>query len=150
LEKLGNQLISSGDGYYVTKSETGYQIMLYHYCHFDKLYCMNFNTNISLEQRYDVFINTYNKEFTFTLKGLESGTYSIKRHVLNQQYGSAFDRWVDMGAPKTLTAEETLYLKHISIPNQHMSEVSIEGSLVITADLAPHEVRLYEVVPKRR
>ena len=149
LGKLGHTLISQGDGYFFTKSSTGYQLLLYHYCHYDRLYCMNQHANIDLENRYNVFLEQSPIELKFILNDLEKGTYKVRKYQLNRQHGSSYDKWVEMGAPKQLTSEEISYLKASSLPKLQIGEVRIEEDYILTANLEPHEVQLYEIIPQK-
>ncbi|MFJ7975782.1 helix-turn-helix domain-containing protein [Peribacillus sp. NPDC096379] len=148
LNKLGSQLVAKGDGYFITKSSSGYQVMLYHYCHFDKLYSMRFNTNIDLVNRYNVFSNQYIKDKQVKIKGMEPGKYLVKQHILNRQHGSAYDQWVKMGAPSKLSLEDVEYLRSKSIPDRVVQEIILADAedLVLNAEMTPHEVRLFEIM----
>ncbi|WP_160720535.1 GH39 family glycosyl hydrolase [Bacillus sp. USDA818B3_A] len=149
LGKLGNQLIAQGDGYFLTKSSRGYQLLLYHYCHYDRLYCMNQHANIDLENRYNVFLNQSPIEIKMVLNEFKKGTYKIKQYQLNRQHGSSFDKWVEMGAPEHMSEEEISYLIHSSVPKLQVSEVRIEENYIITATLEAHEVQLFEIIPQK-
>ncbi|MDR4946068.1 GH39 family glycosyl hydrolase [Neobacillus cucumis] len=149
LGKLGNQLVSQSDGYFLTKSSNGFQLLLYHYCHYDRLYCMNQNANIDLQNRYNVFLDHNPIEMKFILNDLKKGTYKVKQYRLNRLNGSSFDTWVKMGAPNQMGADEISYLKDASVPGLHISEVRIEEDYILTANLEPHEVQLYEIIPQK-
>jgi xylan 1,4-beta-xylosidase len=143
-------LIAAGEGYFMTKSRMGYQIILYHYCHYDRLYCMNQHANIDSKNRYNVFLDRDDIQVKLTLSGLEKGTYRIKQHQLNRDHGSAFDKWVEMGAPEILSPEDINYLTYTSVPKKHISEVRIENDCILNTILQPHEVQLYEILPQRK
>jgi xylan 1,4-beta-xylosidase len=149
LGRLGNQLISQGDGYILTKNSKGYQLLLYHYCHYDRLYCMNQHANIDLENRYNVFLNQNPIEMKFFMNELKKGTYKVRQYQLNRQYGSSFDKWVEMGAPELMNQEDIDYLIHSSIPKLKISEVRIEEDYILSTILGAHEVQLFEIVPQR-
>lgn len=149
LGKLGDQMIAAGEGYFITKSPKGYQMILYHYCHYDMLYCMNQHANIDIKNRYKVFLDRDEIQLKLILSGLEKGSYKIKQHRLNRENGSAFDKWVEMGAPESLSPEEINYLRYSSIPNRHFSDVRIENDFILNTNLQPHEVQLYEILPQR-
>ncbi|MBT2654025.1 helix-turn-helix domain-containing protein [Bacillus sp. ISL-18] len=149
LGKLGNQLVSQGDGYILTKNSKGYQLLLYHYCHYDRLYCMNQHANIDLENRYNVFLNQNPIEMKFIMNELKKGTYKVRQYQLNRQHGSSFDQWVEMGAPELMNQEDIDYLIHSSIPKLQISEVRIEEDYILSTILGAHEVQLFEIVPQR-
>lgn len=149
LGRLGNQFIASGEGYFVTKSSTGYQIILYHYCHYDRLYCMNQHANIDLTNRYNVFLDTDDIRITLNVGGLEKGSYKVKQQKLNRENGSGFDGWVGMGAPSRMDQEEIEYLKRSTVPKKLVREVRVEEDFIIEETLQPHEVQFIEIIPQR-
>ncbi|WP_066056763.1 GH39 family glycosyl hydrolase [Robertmurraya korlensis] len=149
LGKLGDELLASGDGYFVTKNSRGYQILLYHYCHYDRLYCMNQHANINLIDRYKVFLDKDDLRMTLQVTGLDKGFYKIKQHKINRESGSSYDQWVEMGAPIQMDKEEVDYLMHSSVPNKFIREVKVDGELILEETLQPHEVQLIEIFPQR-
>lgn len=74
------------------------------------------HSGISLTNRYDIFRNNFDKNIHITLRGLKESYYEIKEYTLSRTHGSAFDTWVEMGAPEHLTNAETEYLMDKSIP----------------------------------
>ncbi len=146
LNKLGNNKISSGPGYYITSNTRGYQLLLYNYCHFDPLYCSMDHSGISSTDRYGIFQNTENKTMQLTLTGLKYSKYKIIERTVNRSFGSAFDAWVDMGAPENLTKENVEYLKSKSIPHYHEMVEVIKDSYTLQRSLSPHEIKLIEIV----
>lgn len=90
LSKLGGELIQKGEGYFVTKQEDSYQIILYNYCHFDKIYGAGDISRIDEHSRYNVFNNT-NKCINLNLEKINLGDYLVKEWTLSRDKGSAFD-----------------------------------------------------------
>jgi xylan 1,4-beta-xylosidase len=149
LGKLGDGLVTSGEGYFVTKSSKGYQILLYHYCHYDRLYCMNQHANINLSDRYNVFLDKDDIRMNLQVLGLEKGIYKVKQHKISRENGSSFDQWVEMGAPIRMDEQEVEYLKNSSVPKKYVREVRVDGELILEETLQPHEVRLIEILPQK-
>jgi xylan 1,4-beta-xylosidase len=110
---------------------------------------MNQHANIDLENRYNVFLDQSPIEMKMVLNEMKKGTYKIKQYHLNRQYGSSFDKWVDMGAPEHLSEEEINYLIHSSVPKLQISEVRIEEEYILTTTLEAHEVQLFEIIPQK-
>jgi xylan 1,4-beta-xylosidase len=149
LGKLGEQLVAAGEGYFITKNRKGYQIILYHYCHYDRLYCMNQHANIDRTDRYNVFLNKDSIQMKLTLNGIEKGNYIVKQNQLNRKNGSAFDKWVEMGAPEQMNIEEMEYLRSSSVPKKLVKEIRMEEGYIIEETLQPHEVQLIEIVQQK-
>lgn len=145
LNKLGNINIASGEGYYITSSKKGYEMILYNYCHFDKLYCQGDTSKITIEDRYDVFTNNYNKEVKLLLKGFKEGLYEIKEYSVNRRNGSPYDTWLAMVGDGDLNLEEIDYLNNKSIPSYSKTQENINSEYLINRELTPHEIRLIEI-----
>ncbi|WP_042276338.1 GH39 family glycosyl hydrolase [[Clostridium] dakarense] len=145
LSKLGNIFVDKGDGFYITKNSRGYQIILYNYCHFDKLYMSMDTSKITFKDRYNVFKNDNPKEFNFKLENINDGKYEIKEYRVNREQGSSFDAWVEMGAPTYLQAEEIKYLKGKSNPGYKRKNENVKKYYKINTILEPHEIVLYEI-----
>jgi len=147
LSKLGDQHIERGEGYCVTTDGHTIQVMLYYYVHYDELYCNRTFTVVDGLRRYEAFIDAPPKDVSLTLSGMSAGVYTVKCHTINRSYGSAFDKWVELGAPSPLDAETIAYLRQISVPRLQVEQTAIAGEHKLQATLAPHEIRLYEFTP---
>lgn len=85
-------------------------------------------------------------ELTLELTDLHPGVYTLKRHTINRQYGSAFDLWVQMGAPHPIDADTLDYLKQASCPQLAFEQIEITGTYSLVSKLSPHEVQLMELM----
>ncbi|MGZ9583041.1 GH39 family glycosyl hydrolase [Paenibacillus marinisediminis] len=146
LAKLGNRLITQGDGYIVTAGEGAYQILMYNYCHFDDLYALGDTSFINERSRYNGFKDEKTLKFTLELKDLPNGKYKVITHTISRQHGSSYDKWVEMGAPDSLTKEDVDYLKENSHPRRHVQFLDIEGGRTFVSTLEPHGVELIELL----
>ena len=147
LAKLGSTKLLSGDGYFITRSKNGLQIMLYHYQHYSELYANGETFDMTFTDRYTPFPNVSKKRFSVLLEGLESGEYLITESVLNRDHGSSFDRWIRSGAMPVCTVEESDYLQSASLPDIHKSKTTTkQGKLELSFTLEAHEVRLVEIM----
>lgn len=146
LNKLGDKLIQSGDGYIVTKQYDTYQIMLYNYCHFDNIYINGDVSQIDKYNRYNVFNNT-EKSINLDLENFESGNYLFKEYIISKDKGSAFDTWINMGHPKYLDEEDIAYVNNNSMPDMRKYSQYIDTKYSIIENLAPHEVKFYTIKP---
>jgi len=150
LNKLGNRFIDSGNGYYLTKNEKqssqNMQILLYNYCHYDDNYRNMDSSYVSQSNRYNVFIDENEVIYNFSIEGFPSGRLRIKETRISRKAGSAYDNWVDMGCPETLTPDEIQTLKMLSVPSIKIEEKTITGSFELNCSLLPHEVVLIEIL----
>ena len=93
--------------------------------------------------RYTPFGERQKRNFTVLLEGMIDGTWKVCEYTLNRQHGSAFDKWVEMGAQPIKNAEEVEILKGLSMPmmSKYVLQAK-EGCLRIDAVLEPLEVKL--------
>ena len=144
LSKLGDELITKGDGYFVTKRGDKYVILLYNYAHYSLAYSEEVGLNTSYTDRYSVFPESGIKEFCFSFQGA-AGAYLAVHRIMNREHGSAFDNFINMGALEPLSKEETKWLKQITKPQIKKEIINAAGSLC--AVLQPFEIRLIELSP---
>lgn len=150
MNKLGNRLLKSGNGYFATKNERlsshNVQILLYNYCHYDENY-QNLDTSyISQTSRYNVFANEQEATFQLSIEGFQAGMVRILETRINRKNGSAYDLWADSRLPESLSPDELKTLKMLSIPGAKSEERPITGTLDLNCSLQPHEVVLIEVI----
>lgn len=144
LNKLMDYLLEKGNGYFVTTNQNGdYAILLYNYHHISPLYAQGILFNVTFMERYNAFVDTHSLEFDLSLHMIPNGKYILTEHILNREYGSAFDEWVRMGGLPLHTQEEIDILKGRSMPKLMKQEKIVENeTLAYSANLSPHEVRL--------
>lgn len=143
LAKLGDTLISSGDGYFLTRRGENYQLMLYHYRHYSDLYAAGEIFDMTFTDRYTPFAPEQKRDFELRIEGLAEGEWHIREYTLNRQSGSCFDKWVEMGAQPLESGEEIELLKGLSQPMLTRYTLQAQrGRLMVNAMLDPLEVRL--------
>jgi len=147
LAKLGDRLLARGERYIATAGRGGYQILTFNYCHFDDLYAMGDTSFINATNRYNGFKDEKTLKIQLELKGIRRGRYRLVTYAISRKHGSSYDRWVEMGAPEPLSAEDIAYLKANSGPRMHVQYVEIEHSRTYLSVLAPHGVQLMELIP---
>lgn len=106
LSLLGDEVISKGDGYIVTKSNEDFQILLYSYD--ENLSSLKVNKNIT------------DKKISLTLSNLMYD-YKVTKYEIGEKHGSSYNHWITMGRPKRLTDEEFQMLNRISFPDVTLS-----------------------------
>lgn len=146
INELGTMLIHRGERYIVTREGDEIQILLYNYCHFDQLYRYRHVTHIDQWNRYEVFINTEEQHFTISISVLEKGRYKIQKYALNREHGSAFDKWLEIGAPEQVMKEDIRYIQQTAIPEYQVRYERCENIFEVETILAPHEVQLIKII----
>ncbi len=145
INRLGSRLIDSGEGYFIAKSHAKIQIILYNYEHFNHLFAAGESYDMTFTQRYTPFSKLGKMRVSLGLTDIGAKECKVTEQIVNQHYGSAFDEWVRMGAPK-IDSAMIKRLSHVSIPKMvTRSEKINQGALTIKADLEPLEVRLIEI-----
>ena len=91
LSQLGDEVIYRGEGYIVTKSEKGYQILLYNPIEVDSEWIYDNSPKDKIKER-TISINIYNMK----------GDFQITRFDLNRDHGSVYDKWTYLGRPERI------------------------------------------------
>ena len=147
LDRLGDRLLTSGDGYFVTARDGAVQIVLYNYEHFSHLFASGERYDMTYLERYAPFSEQGRMDFSIDLVGLSEARYRVRESVINAEHGSAFDTWIRMGAP-SMDPECVDYIREVSVPQMVVNDMDVEGELTISAVLEPLEVRLIELIPR--
>lgn len=146
LRQLGDILIDSGEGYFITRKGRRIAALLYNYQHYNPLFVEE-GLGLTLINRDGVFPNPHRLEIDLTMINLEPGHYRIRETILNRNHGSCFDDWVTMGAPE-LNHSDAEWLRQETHPKLHVQQLAVpRGELPYHAVLEPHEVRLVEILP---
>jgi len=109
---LGNEFITEGDSYAVTRCADGtIAILLWNYCHYradandSRLLARAKPTEI-----YDLFDVQPPREFKLNLKGLgENIRMQITR--FDREHGSVYDAWTAMGSPEHILPKDLKVLR---------------------------------------
>ena len=109
------------------------------------LYRYRNTTNLTKTRRYKVFQEKAPRSFHIQLEGVRPGRHEVRRYGIGRKGGSAYDAWIDMGAPEPMTKEEEKTLMRLSGPVYRREEAEAEGLLKIKASLMPHEVCLITI-----
>lgn len=148
MSRLEERKIASGPGYFITKNENNrhFVMIFYNYTHYNKLLASGELFDMTLTNRYTVFPDLIPCHVQSHLKGVENGTWTICETYVNRNHGSAFDAWIDMGAPENLYPDDYEYLRSISIPGKIIRKAaSNSGTLIYECNLEPLEVRMAEI-----
>ena len=147
MTKLGDTLLDSGDGYFITRREDGAVVMmLYNYEHCNTLFTSE-GFGLTATDRYGVFPLSQALDVSLTLTGLPEPVCRVRETIVNRDHGSSFDRWAAMGGEE-LGPEEVRWLREVSRPALHIYRADVSGGrLFYEASLEPLEVRLVEIEP---
>ena len=144
---LGDELIASGDGYFITRKGDSYQIITYHYIHYGDLFAAGELFDITETNRYTAFDTTKSFDISLQLTEVANGNYNVKEYFVNRHHGNAYDIWLEMGAIP-LSPKDTDLFRGLCVPGFHQSRLYAEKhALTYTAELEPFEIRFAEISP---
>ena len=144
---LGDELIASGDGYFITRKGDSYQIITYHYIHYGDLFAAGELFDITETNRYTAFDTTKSFDISLQLTEVANGNYNVKEYFVNRHHGNAYDIWLEMGAIP-LSPKDTDLFRGLCVPGFHQSRLYAEKhALTYTAELKPFEIRFAEISP---
>ena len=144
---LGDELIASGDGYFITRKGDSYQIITYHYIHYGDLFAAGELFDITETNRYTAFDTTKSFDISLQLTEVANGNYNVKEYFVNRHHGNAYDIWLEMGAIP-LSPKDTDLFRGLCVPGFHQSRLYAEKqAITYTAELEPFEIRFAEIRP---
>ena len=139
---LGDELIASGDGYFITRKGDSYQIITYR-----DLFAAGELFDITETNRYTAFDTTKSFDISLQLTEVANGNYNVKEYFVNRHHGNAYDIWLEMGAIP-LSPKDTDLFRALCVPGFHQSRLYAEKhALTYTAELEPFEIRFAEISP---
>lgn len=145
LARSGDAILYNSDGIAITKKDKRITIYLYNYTTYNDKYRYQHIEDISQHNRYSIYMPKNDMKFSIEITNLAPGVSTIVTHSINRHAGSAYDKWVEMGAPQNMDAEETNYLLSNSLPQYKIERIAQNGTLRIERTLEPHSVMLIEV-----
>ena len=148
LNRLGNVVIASGDGYILTRSESGnYYLLCSHFVPFDAG-----QYPVKTDDKPDMSVLHLEGEpsevLRFRLTGIaDQGYYVVKRRILSSSSGSILDEWENFQFSEDLTSDDVRYLRERCIPQIRMQKqyVGIEEELSFDVEMRPEDVVLLHI-----
>ena len=146
--RLGDELLARGSGYFVTRKGGKIQIITYNYVHYGGLFAAGDAIGVTPASRYAPFDMSLRVTFSIPLSGMGNGRYVVREYFVNRDYGSAFDLWVKMGAMPLSAADSEIYSR-ACVPGFHAEYFACENGLLTYAPtLEPLEIRFAELSPE--
>lgn len=110
LNKLGKTLVFRDNGYIVTKDEGSYQILLYSYNEeIDNL------IKIKSFSKLRGLKNSKEKKFSLNITKISSAV-RITTFVIDEEVGSSYNYWLEMGRPRRLNKDDKEIIHKASFP----------------------------------
>ena len=129
LNGLGDTIVTKGEGYIATKSKGRYQILLYSY---------NKDIDNLIELRSFSKLkglkNSTEKKFSINVTQIPSEV-RITTYVIDEEVGSCFNYWLNMGKPVRLNKEEKEIMHKASFPEVSFQSAKKSAVLNIQTEL---------------
>ena len=150
LRQLGDTFVGQGDGWFATRQDDRYILLVYNYRHFSHLYALGERFDMTFTDRYTPFDPVQNLDVHLTLRDVKNGNYLVRETILSRRSGSAFDKWVEMGAMEFDTKQEFKTLEALSTPScSKYIATAKTHTLELDAMLDMLEVRLISIEPAK-
>lgn len=142
-------IAASGNGYLITRSKDykRFQIVLYHYCHYDIQNRIDYALSAEEQHtadRYYGFMQNGTKTFRLHLTDIPEGTYLKRCFSITREHGSSYDTWMMLGAPEFRGQQQMEYLNNVSTFELHYEPIHVTDTQewIYSTLLDEHEVRL--------
>lgn len=148
LNRLGRVVIASGEGYILTRSESGnYYLLCSHFVPFERG-----QYPVKADDKPDLSVLNFEGQppevLHFRLTGIaDQGYYIIKRRILSADAGSILDEWEKFQFSEDLTADDVRYLRERCIPQIRMQKqyVGDAEELSFDVEMRPEDVVLLHI-----
>lgn len=132
-KKMSGYIIDSSDSCLFTRHNNLYKILLFNNELIDYKNYNNISQNLSTDIHFHL-------EFT-----LYPGIYKVKTYILNNQSGSTYKAWIDMGSPEKLSKDDFQYLKSREVLQRTMVIKDVNDSLTLDIQICGMEIKLIEL-----
>lgn len=153
LNALEDQLVTIGDNYIVTKSQSGsYRILCFNFNWYSVNYFMRAENAIFPQEMGAIFHQEHPVTINLILNEMEENArYVIKKKSISQKNGSILDEWGKFQYETNLERSDVKYLREICIPHLSMEKKqAARGKLHLHLKLEKHEFALYHIYKENR
>ena len=143
LNKLSGEIVSMDKGYIVTKSNEGFNILLYTYNDvIDNL------LNPKYQLKKSEILTTIEKEISLNITNVDNDSRIIF-YEINEKIGSSYNYWLSMGSPERLNREEMEILSKASFPKIEFKYSKKSSVLNIITELKGYGATLIVIKPMK-
>ena len=152
LQRLGQYMVESGEGYIVTTDGNGnYSLLMYNYKKLSWNYYMKEEFEILPSEMPKLFENVDSIGISIELKHVNAGEYIVKTYEIGTDKGSVFDEWREMGESDALNISDLEYLKGICVPHVKVRrQVADQGCMIIHEELNAHDIKFIQIIRNSR
>ncbi|MBN2535515.1 MAG: hypothetical protein JXB88_21735 [Spirochaetales bacterium] len=150
LSRLGDEVLSEGDSYAVTRRSDGtLAVLMWNYCHYrDDANDSRLLAAAKPGEIYNLFDVQQPREFTLNLDGV-GGSVRLQVTRFDREHGSVYDVWVAMGAPHHILPADLEVLRRCMELDVSVKRIATpSNTLEWTVTVQPFGVTLLEICPE--
>jgi xylan 1,4-beta-xylosidase len=117
LAQLGSRELDRGPGWIVTESAGELRVLLWNYCHYTEAFASGDRSELRRSDRYGAFESGDPREISIDLTRWGNAPRTFEVQSVDRAHGSAYDRWVEIGAPEHLSRAEEQALRAAAVPD---------------------------------
>ncbi|TDL92474.1 helix-turn-helix domain-containing protein [Vibrio vulnificus] len=136
IEKMGQEILAEGEDFILTKGKQGYQLAIYNNSYVNPTYSVE-----------SFFLSSLTKEKKIMISGLPSGTYQIRKYILDRNNGAFYFNWLNLNQQYIYDQEIIKYLKQRAYPDLQIYEENIASELLLQSTLTLNAIHLFEIRP---
>ncbi|CAK6474578.1 HTH-type transcriptional activator RhaS [Peribacillus frigoritolerans] len=136
IAKIGLEILAEGEDFVLTKGKQGYQLAIYNNSYVNPTYSVE-----------SFFLSSLTKEKKIMISGLPSGTYQIRKYILDRNNGAFYFNWLNLNQQYIYDQEIITYLKQRAYPDLQIYEENIESELLVQSTLTLNAIHLFEIRP---
>ncbi|MEF2096439.1 helix-turn-helix domain-containing protein [Bacillus sp. CFBP9009] len=136
IAKIGQEILAEGEDFILTKGKQGYQLALYNNSYVNPTYSVE-----------SFFLSSLTKEKKIMISGLPSGTYQIRKYILDRNNGAFYFNWLNLNQQYIYDQEIITYLKQRAYPDLQIYEENIVSELLLQSTLTLNAIHLFEIRP---
>ncbi|MFJ9382377.1 helix-turn-helix domain-containing protein [Peribacillus sp. NPDC101481] len=136
IAKIGQEILAEGEDFILTKGKQGYQLAIYNNSYVNPTYSVE-----------SFFLSSLTKEKKIMISGLPSGTYQIRKYILDRNNGAFYFNWLNLNQQYIYDQEIIAYLKQRAYPDLQIYEENIASELLLQSTLTLNAIHLFEIRP---
>ncbi|MBO1000883.1 helix-turn-helix domain-containing protein [Bacillus sp. SD075] len=136
IAKIGLEILAEGEDFVLTKGKQGYQLAIYNNSYVNPTYSVE-----------SFFLSSLTKVKKIMISGLPSGTYQIRKYILDRNNGAFYFNWLNLNQQYIYDQEIIDYLKQRAYPDLQIYEENIVSELLLQSNLTLNAIHVIEIRP---
>lgn len=132
-QRLRGRIVAHGDNHLVTESCQGYQVVLTN--------AASFNPYTSIEDR---LLEGFRKVLKVTVRGLQPGSYQIRRFIFDQEHGGLYRQFERLQSRYGKDEEMIEHLLRLAVPELTVFDEQVESCWEAVCDMDVNAIHFYE------